>query len=303
MTVHVLGSLNLDTILTVAGLPRPGETVLATGRLSAGGGKGANQAVAAARSGARVVMAGAVGDDRAGELLLAGLLADGVDVAQVTRLADTPSGEAFIYVEASGQNSICVAAGANALVDAAAVERLLGDARPTDVLVLQQEIPDDVTLAALRAGRGRLRTILNTAPASPASAALAEWADIVVMNEEEARLVTGVADPTTPLLERSRHHDQAFVITRGEHGALLIQHGAAEVVAALPVDVVDTVGAGDAFVGALAARLAAGATVAGALRYASAAGAWAVGRVGAQPSFATRAQIETLLKEHDDPDQ
>ena len=261
--VTVLGSLNMDISVTVPRLPEPGATVLGSAARFTPGGKGANQAVAAARLGAEVRMAGCVGDDDFGRRLLAALREDGVGYDGVRVSADAPTGLAMISVDRAGENIITVAPGANHEVGAAEVHAAL--AEPRSVLVACAEIPVEVIVAALARHRA---SILNLAPVPEPSAdgaAIVAGArpDWLVVNETEAgavlgRPVRGLAEAgqaAAALLAVGARH---AVVTAGAHGAALAGPDGTGTVGAFRVDAVDTVGAGDTFVGALAVALAAG---------------------------------------------
>ena len=238
--VCVVGSVNADLTFTVDGLPLPGETVLASALASWPGGKGANQAVAAARAGAEVQFVGAVGTDPAADALLAHLTANEVGTDGVITVPG-PSGTAAIMVDANAENMIVVAPGANAhlVLDSAAMRDVVAEA---DVVLLQLEIPVPTAVAAARIARAAGATVIvNASPpnASPAMTKLAELTDVVVVNETEA----------------AEWHWPAphLVITRGGRGASYVANGRAIDVAAPPVEPVDTTGAGDVFAGVLAA--------------------------------------------------
>lgn len=269
--VLVLGSLNVDLVTRVERHPRPGETVLGDGLEQLAGGKGANQAVAAAAAGADVAMVGCVGDDAGGTAYRARLVARGIDVAAVRVCPGAPSGHAVVTVADDGENSIVVIPGANDLLDereVAAVDAL----GPGDVLLVQLEVPRAVVCTAVRRAAGRgARVVLNTAPYAALPADVVALADPVVANEHEmAALAEAGAEP------------RSLLVTFGANGAAWDGvTAAAHVVAA--DEVVDTTGAGDAFCGALAASLASGADREHALDAALAAGAAAVRHRGAQP--------------------
>jgi ribokinase len=282
--VTVLGSLNMDISVTVPRLPEPGATVLGSAARFTPGGKGANQAVAAARLGARVRMAGCVGDDDFGRRLLAALQEEGVGHDGVRVTADAPTGLAMISVDHAGENIITVAPGANHEVGPAEVRAALTE--PQNVLVVCAEIPVEVIVAALARHRA---SILNLAPAPADAAAIVAGArpDWLVVNETEAGAVLGrpvrglaeAGEAAAALLTAGARH---AVVTAGAHGAALAGPDGAGTVGAFRVDAVDTVGAGDTFVGALAVALAAGIPAAEAVRAASAAGATAATKPGAQ---------------------
>ena len=289
--VTVLGSLNMDISVTVPRLPEPGATVLGSAARFTPGGKGANQAVAAARLGAGVRMAGCVGDDDFGRRLLAALREEGVDHQGVRVTADAPTGLAMISVDHAGENIITVAPGANHEVGEEQVAVAAGHG---GILVICAEIPVPAIKAALtQAGR----CILNLAPAPPDAAAIvAAGVDWLVVNETEAaavlgRPVSGLAEAgqaAAALITAGARH---AVVTAGAHGAALAGPDATATISAFRVDAVDTVGAGDTFVGALAVALAAGIPAAEAVRAAAAAGATAATRPGAQAGMPRPADI------------
>jgi ribokinase len=285
--VVVVGSLNQDITVETDRRPSAGETVLGRTVATASGGKGANQAVAAARAGARTAMVGCVGDDAAGETLLAGLRSAGVDAASVRALDDAPSGTALIVVDAAGENSIVVVPGANARLSAADVEAALGGADATaraeaarPLVLTQLEVPEEAVLAAARSAG---RFVLNASPARELPEELLAAADPLIVNAGEAAAVTGsdAADPR--LLAEAAHARgvRSIVITLGERGALWSVAGGSTIEAPAPrVDVVDTTGAGDVFAGTLAAHLSRDREAA--LQAAVEAGAAAVGWRGAR---------------------
>lgn len=261
-TVCVVGSLNVDLVTKVVDHPRPGETVRGDGLDRLPGGKGANQALAAARAGARTLLCGRVGSDDAGEAYRKGLTERGVDCTGVHVAEDTPSGHALIAVDHDGENTIIVIAGANATMTIDPHEAVIATA---DVLLLQLEIPMPTVLrAAELAAANGVRVILNPSPWSVPPAELLAIADPLVVNEHEATLLPGGVG--------------SVCVTAGAAGARWGELS----VPAPAVEVVDTTGAGDAFAGTLAAALAAGADRADALRLAVAAGSEACGWEGAQ---------------------
>jgi len=300
--VTVLGSLNTDISLPVPHLPAPGETVLAVAAASFGaGGKGANQAVAAARLGAAVRLAGCCGDDEFGARLRAGLAGEEIDVTGLRAIPGAVSGLALITVDPAGENSIAVAPGANGLAGDAEVAAAF--AQPCDVLVLSAEIPAAALTAALgRARSGRVRTVLNLAPVpGEAAALLAERPDWLVVNAQEAATVAGEpagdvpGDPARARAVAARlaagHPDGHVVVTLGAAGAVLAGPSGTAAVPGFAVTAVDTVGAGDAFVGALAVALASGLGPASAVTAACAAGAAAATRRGAQEGLPRPADV------------
>ncbi|HEX7001220.1 MAG TPA: ribokinase [Trueperaceae bacterium] len=297
--VTVVGSLNMDLVVRVERHPLPGETVLGRDHAEHPGGKGANQAVAAARTGAPVRMVGRVGDDAHGRALQSSLTQAGVDVSGV-RTGNARTGVAFIQVDDGGQNTIVVSPGANAELVAGDLDAV--DPR-TEVLMLQLEVPWEVSLSAARlARRSGASVVLNLAPARSLAAADLRDVTHLIVNEHEAGVLLSVAADEVaagPVAAARRLTDRvpAVVITLGAKGAAFATRGGSEgTQPAFGVRVVDTTAAGDAFAGALASRLASGETdLAAAVRYACAAGSLATSVWGAQPSLPTAQAIERLL--------
>ena len=288
--IAVVGSVNLDIVIGVERHPAPGETVLGGDRTDLPGGKGANQAVAAARLGNEVALVGRVGADDAGRGLRAGLEDEGVGVAHLRSDPDAPSGIALIAVAPDGENTIIVSPGANARVgadDVAAAAKVLAGAAVT---LVQLEIPEVAVRAAARAAGGTL--VLNPAPARALDAALLARADVLVPNRGELELLGGPGDPAA--VARSLPGPGAVVVALGSEGALVVEGERVERVAAHDVEVVDTTGAGDTFCGGLADALARGATIVEAARWAVAAAALSVTRPGAQGGMPTRAAVRQL---------
>ncbi|MGF0117210.1 ribokinase [Promicromonospora sp. Marseille-Q5078] len=297
-SVVVVGSANADLLARTAVHPAPGETVLGRDLAVLPGGKGANQAVAAARLGARVAFVGAVGDDEFAHAATSGLRDAGVDLARLVTVEGS-TGVAVVTVAADGENSIVVIPGANAAVDAGFVGRHADLLAGAAVVVLQGEIPRDGVEAA--AGLAGGRVVVNLAPVIDVDPAVLRRADPLVVNEHEAHGALGLLEPGDGAAGRAVADEEvvarlralgvpSVVLTRGPQGALVSvagADGAGEVVSvpAPRVDAVDTTGAGDAFVGALAAELARGSDLAGAARLAARVGAFAVRGAGAQPSY------------------
>lgn len=300
--VVVLGSINLDLVVRVSALPRPGETVLGDRLLRFAGGKGANQAVAAARLGGEVLMLGRVGSDATGDELLRGLEEDGVDVSGVARDGEEATGAALIVVEQGGQNTVTVAPGANAKVGAAELERLATLLAPGDVLVLQLEIPFAAVKSAAEAARRAGATIvLNAAPvaADDASPPPLPEVDLLVVNEGEASALSGLpvtdsasGEAAAALLGAA---SGAVAVTLGEAGSILWEGGEVTLVEPRQVQAVDATGAGDAFVGAVAFALAAGRPLHDAVELGGAAVAVAVTRMGARTSLPTLDEVRSLI--------
>lgn len=279
--VCVVGSANLDLVATVERLPGPGETVSGSGYAEYPGGKGLNQAVAAARGGARTAFVGAVGRDAAGTALLHVMTTDGIATDHVA-IVDDPTGRALIGVSAAAENSIIVVPGANATVTAEALP-------PATVVLAQLEVPVDAVRRAFTAARavGAI-TVLNPAPAASLPDDVLALCDIVVPNEHEVELLGGV-DHLLALGVGS------VVVTLGARGAALHTREGDTPIAPFAVTPVDTTGAGDTFCGSLCARLAAGDALLTALRYAAAAGALCTTRAGAVPSIPTATEVRELL--------
>ena len=295
--VVVLGSANLDVISTLPSIPAPGETVLSLSREDRAGGKGLNQAVAAARGGAATVLVGAVGSDGAGALLLGEAEAAGIDTSLVRRLPGA-SGTAWIMVRPDGENAIVVDSGANAAVESLTEAEREALSAAT-VVVAQLETPvSAVAEAAQAAEAGQGLFVLNAAPAQQLPRDLLRRVDVLVVNQHEAATLSGADEPPAAaraLLDTSR----AVVVTLGAAGALVADaHGLREV-AGVPATVVDTTGAGDTFTGVLAAALAGGADLDAAAARAVVAGALAVEAAGAVPSIPTAAAVDARLATDD----
>jgi ribokinase len=283
--VCVVGSANLDLVANVDRLPAPGATVLATDYAEHAGGKGLNQAVAAARLGAAVAFVGSIGDDAAGAILAAVMRDEGIDVSGLRILPGVPTGRALISVDARAENSIVVVPGANARTSAS----VAGSLPAAGVVLAQMEVPLEAVVAAFRAARARgSTTVLNPAPARDLPDDLLALVDVIVPNEGEAAALGG-ADRLHAL------GVMAVVTTLGARGATVATRVGAVAVAPFSVSPVDTTGAGDAFIGALCAELSRGVGVADAARTAAAAGALATTRRGAVPSLPTRAEVRQLL--------
>jgi len=299
--IVVLGSLNTDLVASVRHLPRPGETVLADSLHTFPGGKGGNQAAAAARLGGVVRMVGRVGTDTFGEGLLTSLEKDGVDTSGVARDARAPTGTALILVDPRGENVIAVSPGANATLGQDEVERAIQSVDSGGLLVLQLEIPATVVRQAIEGARKRrIRVLLNAAPVREFDPAVIAGLDILVANEPETSALVGrpVTDVGSASDAARALHDRGVglaVITLGAAGSVFCENGEAERVEPFQVVAVDSTGAGDAFVGALAVALTGGVELRLALRYANAAGATAASRAGAQSSLPRRADLEQLV--------
>lgn len=300
--VIVAGSVNMDLVVRAPRHPRTGETVLGDDFQTFPGGKGANQAVAAARLGAASMLVAKLGVDTFGDILEEFLRSEDVDDTYLERSPEHATGIGSIIVDAHSENSIVVVPGANAALSPEEVRVVA--VSPGDVLVSQLEIPLGTVLAFFEHGKAHgARTLLNPSPAQPCPPALLDLADILVLNEIEAALLTGAdtLDPTdVPAVEAAARMlraraDQVVVVTLGERGAIALQGDACHAVPARRVRAVDPTGAGDCFVGAVAARLVAGAAVLEALNYASVAASLCVQVMGAGPSFPDRAAVQAVL--------
>ena len=295
--IAVVGSFVTDLVFRAPRRPERGETLIGHRLDVFEGGKGFNQAVAAARAGAEVVMIGRMGNDEFGARFLAALERENIDATHVVRDEHNATGVASPLVEDSGHNSIVLVPRANAALSAADVERARAAISAADVLLLQLEVPMAASLLAAEIARQAGRSVvLNPAPALAGSDALIAAAHVVVPNELEAASLTDCAsarEAARTLLERGV---PVVVVTLGERGSLLLDASGERALPAHAVDVVDTTAAGDAFCGALAVALAEGAPASDAVAFANAAGALAVTRLGAEPSMPKRAAIEELLR-------
>jgi ribokinase len=301
-SIAVVGSLNIDLIAYTSRVPSAGETVIGDRFQMGFGGKGANQAVMAARLGARVAMVGALGDDIYAGMTADNLIAQGVDASNVARV-DGSSGVAPIWVEPDGTNRIIVVPGSNDMLEPEAAAAAIRSMDELDVVIGQLEIPQRVTLAAFRAARERgALTILNPAPAAPLDPELLAAADWLIPNETEFAILARI-EPLDPnddaqILEFARQVAPRLVVTLGSRGAALVAaSGSVERIAATPVKAIDTTGAGDAFVGAFGVGLAAGLDEVSAVRLGIACASDSVTRPGTQSSFASRDAAAQILAE------
>jgi ribokinase len=301
--ILVIGSSNTDMIIRVPHIPRAGETILGGEFSMAPGGKGANQAVAAARAGGRVRFLARVGEDVFGARAMANFEADGIDVRFVMRDGRAPSGVALINVAASGENSVSVASGANALLAPEDVQGAEKAFERAEIVLMQLETPLETVRAAARISRARgLPVILNPAPARPLDDDLLSSVSVITPNESEAEILTGIKVGTggdvrqAAAVLRARG-PRLVIITMGERGCYVAGDEFEGRVSAFQVTPVDTTAAGDIFNGALAVALAEKQPLPDALRFASAAAALSVMKLGAQPSAPLRRDIEGFLAE------
>jgi ribokinase len=299
--IVVVGSANTDLVVQADRLPRPGETVLGGDLITTQGGKGANQAVAAARLGAEVAFVARIGGDAFGRETLGALRREGLDVRYVAQDPEAPSGVAMIVVGPGGQNLIAVAPGANRRLSGADVEAARAAFSGVRVVLTELETPVEAGLTAARLGReAGARVILNPAPApsDPLPGALFEAVDLLTPNETEAAVLSGQESPEGAAEVLLRRGVGAVIVTLGEAGALVATRtGPAQRIPGFRVEAVDTTAAGDAFNGGLAVALGRGEALQEAVRYAHAVAALTVTRLGAQPSLPASAEVEAFLRE------
>lgn len=299
--ILVVGSSNTDMVLRLPRLPRPGETLLGGEFQSVAGGKGANQAVAAARAGGSVTFLARIGEDALGETALAGFRSDDIDVSQVIRTPGTPSGVALILVSEAGENSIGVAPGANGCLTAQDIGKARRAFERAEVVLVQLETPIESVSATIELAHelGK-RIILNPAPAAELPLELLRRVSILTPNETEAELLSGmkVADSLSAEragMELQRRGIETVIVTCGAEGAVILTGGVPIWVPPRKVTPVDTTAAGDVFNGSLAVALGSGKSLTDAVRFANAAASISVTRQGAQPSAPFRREIEELL--------
>lgn len=312
--VVVVGSLNVDYTTAVRSIPRPGETVLGDDVRTFMGGKGLNQAVAAARAGASVAMIGRVGDDQAGSRLRTRLRSEGVDDTRIAVDGQTPSGAAFITVDDNSENAIVVSPGANATLGVDHIDAAAAIIERARVVLVQFEVPMTAVAAAVELAGGTV--IVNPAPAQPLPDPVLERAEIIIPNRSELATIAGGAipetepevmaqastltarwghDPTDGTSTGTAASERLIVVTLGAEGVLLVSADDSHHFAARAVEAVDTTGAGDCFCGSFAARLALGDEVDDAIRWAMTAAAISVTRPGASDSMPTADEVERAL--------
>jgi len=302
MRILVVGSINMDLVARVDHLPGPGENVRGEALQMIAGGKGANQAVAAARLGARTTFLGRVGNDLFGRRLAQGLADEGVDTQALGTVDGCPSGAAMILIDAAGENSIVVTAGANGRLTPDDVAAAAGLIEAADAVILQLEVPIETVARTIRlARRAGTPTVVDAGPPRrPIDTAVFE-ADVLTPNEAEAAALLDVPprarrpeDLARLLLARG---PRAVVVKAGAYGAVVAEDGRVEHVPAFAIEPVDTTAAGDAFTAALAVSVVQGSDLASAARRANAAGALAATRLGAQPSMPTMDDVEAFLRQ------
>ncbi|MEM1227147.1 MAG: ribokinase [Planctomycetota bacterium] len=301
--IAVVGSINMDLVVRCERIPQPGETLHASGFAEVAGGKGANQAVAAARAGGEVTMIGCVGHDAFADRLVAGLRDAGVNTDGV-KPTECPSGIALITVSDCGENQILVVAGANAAVSPQYVQQHAEQIAAAEVLLLQLEIPLPGVLKAIEIAKAAgTRVILDPAPASTELPEELWDVDLLCPNSSEAQIIAaGHTDPPLALIplaaELQRRGPNAIAITIGKSGTMLFENDRGNLVPAFETHVRDTTAAGDAFAGALAVAWAGGSSLADAVRVGNAAGSLSAAKDGAQPSLPMKSEIEVKLQEN-----
>jgi ribokinase len=295
--IVVVGSLNMDLVVRTSRHPQPGETLLGSDFKTFPGGKGANQAVAAARLGGKVRMIGRVGADAFGQDLVANLVRDGVDARYVRVTPDSASGVALITLDADGQNTIVVASGANGLLTPQDIHDSAEAFSGAAAVLLQLETPLDTVAAAISMARDLgVRVVLNPAPARTLPEELLKQVDFLVPNQSELALLTGLQGIDMAAVAMLDLVGEAVIVTLGGDGVLIALKKHRRVhIPAHAVTVVDTVAAGDAFVGAFGVALAEGRDARQASTFGNAAGALAVTRSGAQPSLPARLEVDRFL--------
>lgn len=300
--VLIIGSLNMDLVAQAERLPRAGETLLGQSFATVPGGKGANQAVAAARLGGQVAMIGCVGADAYGQALRQALVDEGIDCQGVREAEDVATGIAMIVVDASSQNAIVIVAGGNGQLESTDIERFDSLLQAADVVVCQLEIPYPVVAFALqRAHEAGKTVILNPAPVTgPLPSQWLGWIDYLIPNETEAQAMTGLAVNSAAEAEQAASLLREtgagkIIVTLGERGVLFADGVQSRHSPGRKVQAVDTTAAGDTFVGGFAAALARGLDESQAIAFGQAAAALSVTRAGAQPSIPTLAQVEQVL--------
>jgi len=297
--ILVIGSLNADLVVRTPRFPEPGETISGEDLNIIPGGKGANQAVAAAKLGAQVAMVGRVGSDSFGPFLTHNLNSNQVNTEHVS-ISDSATGTAIIVVDSNGQNRIVLSPGANGKV---AMED--ADAAPgARVLLLQFEIPMETVLHAAKRYKSQGATvILNPAPARSIPGGLLTHVDILIPNESELSLLTGMPVTDTASAEAAareilKRGVETVIVTLGSKGALIVNGSQTQQVDTFKVDVVDTTAAGDAFIGGFASAMLNGTSLEDSVRYGCACGALATTKFGAQPSLPTRDEVENFISQH-----
>ena len=297
--IVVVGSINMDLVVRAPRHPQPGETILGSDFQTFPGGKGANQAVAAARLGGQVKMVGRVGTDSFGDVLLANLEKDGVDTSYVQRTEGTASGVALITVNEMGQNNIVVVPGSNGKLTPEDIRTAEAAFVGAAAVLIQLEIPLNTVEEAAKMGKKHgARVILNPAPAQSLGTSLLETIDMLIPNESELFLLTGMQSILVAASSLKSIGLDCLIVTLGSEGVLVLDGEKADHILSHSVNVVDTTAAGDAFVGAFAVALSENLTTLQAATWGNAAGALSVTAAGAQPSLPTRESLEQFMANH-----
>ena len=302
--IVVVGSSNIDMVIKGDKIPRPGETVIGGDFFKAAGGKGANQAVAAARAGGQVSFISSVGNDIFGKEAISNYREDGIDSRAIKTDPEHATGTALILIDKDGENSISVAPGANNSLNKTDLEKASAVIQGASVLLVQLEIPIETVEAAVQmANSFDVKVVLNPAPARHLSDQLLKQISIITPNESEAEHLTGIPinnfeDAKKAARILLKKGVETVLITLGKKGTLLTTHNTSELIPAFEVDTVDTTAAGDVFNGALATAISEGMSLKEAIRFANAAAAISVTRLGAQPSAPKREEIENFLINH-----
>lgn len=300
--IIVVGSTNTDMVCQLPTLPTPGETVVGGKFFKVNGGKGANQAVAAARAGGQVSMLGCVGTDEFGPVAISSMARDGVDTTMMKLTGEASTGIALIFVDDRGQNSIAVAPGANSLLLPGDIEKAEAKIAGAEIVLLQYEIPRETVEKTIEiAHKHGTKVIFNPAPANEVSAETLPMIDFIVLNTKETELFTGIkTTKDAEIIKAAQNLKERgvknVIITLGSAGAYVSGPEMQDFVQAMPVKAADTTAAGDVFCGALATALSEGMKLPDAMRFATAASAISVTRMGAQPSVPTREEIEKMLE-------
>ncbi|MDN4608934.1 ribokinase [Sporosarcina highlanderae] len=291
--ITVIGSINMDLVTSTSRIPKVGETLLGDSFHTIPGGKGANQAVAAARLGADVTMIGAVGDDSFGEMLVSNLTNQGINTENIIRVQDCCTGIASITIS-DRDNSIIVVPGANSHVTPDMIEKNEDKIKNSDILLLQLEIPLESVIRAVElAKKHNTLTILNPAPVMELPMELLGMVDYLTPNEHEQMLLFASTDGTEKELEKLK---EKCIVTKGSKGVILYSNGNDVKIPSIPVEAVDTTGAGDSFNGALAFSLCEGMKIEDACRFANVVGAISVTKLGAQNGMPTKKEVEEFLE-------
>ncbi|HUT63941.1 MAG TPA: ribokinase [Anaerolineae bacterium] len=300
--IVVIGSSNTDMIIKMSRIPKPGETVLGGEFSIAAGGKGANQAVSAARAGGKVVFIARVGEDMFGEQAVKGFVQDGIDTENIVRDKNAPSGVALIFVDKDGENSIAVASGANANLSPADIAASRNVIASASIILMQLEIPIETVKAVIEIAREHeAKLILNPAPAQPLGDEILRHISIITPNESEAELLTGIKVMDEQGAERAADAllakgIQTVLITLGARGVYVADSDFKGIIPGFSVNAEDTTAAGDVFNGVLAVSLAENKSLIEAVRFSNAAAALSVTKLGAQTSAPYREDIEMFLK-------